>query len=95
MKTTLELPDDLLLAVKQLAAQRRTTLRAIVEHALRREIAPQEPLPPNSLYEVGPFGILSLKKRRQPLNAKRLQRLIARQHQDEDARAISIARRKR
>ena len=40
MKTTLDLDDDLLMAAKALAVRRRTTLKAMVEHALRREIAP-------------------------------------------------------
>lgn len=65
MKTTLDLPDDLLLKAKSVAARRRTTLKAMVEHALRREI--QEPRELSAeeatLYETGPFGILRLKKR--------------------------------
>lgn len=40
MKTTLDLDDDLLVEAKAVAARRRTTLRAMVEHALRRELAP-------------------------------------------------------
>ena len=40
MKTTLDLDDALLIEAKAAAARRRTTLRAIVEHALRRELAP-------------------------------------------------------
>ena len=40
MKTTLDLDDDLLIEAKAVAARRRTTLRAMVEHALRRELAP-------------------------------------------------------
>jgi len=65
MKTTLELPDDLLIAAKTVAARRRTTLRAIVEHALRRELAPAEALenPDPDKFEIGPFGILRLKRR--------------------------------
>jgi len=65
MKTTLELPDDLLIAAKTVAAQRRTTLRAMVEHALRRELAPAEALenPDPDKFEIGPFGILRLKRR--------------------------------
>ncbi len=35
---TVELPDDLLIEAKATAARQRTTLRAIIEHALRREI---------------------------------------------------------
>lgn len=38
MKTTVELPDELLIEAKAMAARRRTTLRAILEHALRREL---------------------------------------------------------
>ena len=40
MKTTLDLDDNLLIEAKAVAARRRTTLRAMVEHALRRELAP-------------------------------------------------------
>ncbi|HEY8903383.1 MAG TPA: hypothetical protein VIM48_06730 [Chthoniobacterales bacterium] len=39
MKTTVELPDDLMVAAKKLAIERRTTLRALVEQGLRRELA--------------------------------------------------------
>lgn len=38
MKTTIDLPDELLIEAKALAARRRTTLKAMVEHALKREI---------------------------------------------------------
>ncbi len=38
MKTTVELPDALLIAAKKTAAEARTTLRAILERALRREL---------------------------------------------------------
>jgi hypothetical protein len=89
MKTTLDLPDNLLIAAKALAAQRKTTLKAMVEHALRREIAPQENLPPGSPYEVGPFGILSLKKRAEALTCDQITRLIDHQHDEEDGRVLS------
>ncbi len=91
MKTTLDLPDNLLIAAKALAAQRKTTLKAMVEHALRREIAPQENLAPDSPYEVGPFGILSLKKRTEGLTTEQVQHLVDHQHDEEDARIISIS----
>jgi hypothetical protein len=38
MKTTVELPEDLLLEAKRKALETRTTLRAILERALRREL---------------------------------------------------------
>jgi hypothetical protein len=64
MKTTLDLPDDLLIEAKTLATRRKTTLRAIVESALRREIRPAAELenPDPEKFEIGPFGILRIKK---------------------------------
>lgn len=38
MKTTIDLPDDLLIAAKKRAAETRTTLREIFERGLRREL---------------------------------------------------------
>ena len=38
MKTTIELPDALLREAKETALRRRTTLKSIIEHALRREL---------------------------------------------------------
>ncbi|MCD6681534.1 MAG: type II toxin-antitoxin system VapB family antitoxin [Burkholderiaceae bacterium] len=40
MKTTIEISDDLLLRAKQEALARNTTLKAIVEEALRRALRP-------------------------------------------------------
>ena len=40
MKTTMDIDDALLVAAKAIAVRRRTTLKAVVEHALRREIEP-------------------------------------------------------
>ena len=42
MKTTVELSDELLMAAKKAAIERRTTLRALVESGLRRELAGPE-----------------------------------------------------
>jgi hypothetical protein len=39
VKTTVELPDELMVEVKVAAARRRCTLREFVEAALRREMA--------------------------------------------------------
>lgn len=65
MKTTLDLDDALLTQAKAVAAQRRTTLRAIVEHALRRELAPVPEIanPDPEKFEVGPLGFLVLKRK--------------------------------
>ena len=38
MKTTIELPDALFCEVKAMAARRRTSLKAILTHALEREV---------------------------------------------------------
>ena len=64
MKTTLDLPDDLLIEAKSLAARRKTTLRAIVESALRREMRPAAVMdnPDPDKFEVGPLGFLVLKR---------------------------------
>ena len=65
MKTTLELDDALLTEAKAVAAKRRTTLKAIVEHALRRELAPAPEItnPDPAKFEVGPLGFLVLKRK--------------------------------
>ena len=38
MKTTIEFPDDLFIAAKKRVAESRTTLRALVERGLHREL---------------------------------------------------------
>ena len=38
MKTTVELPDDLMVAAKKRAAESRSTLRELMERGLRREL---------------------------------------------------------
>ena len=43
MKTTVEISDALLRRAKQLAAQRRTTLRAVLESALRDALDRETP----------------------------------------------------
>ena len=65
MKTTLELDDALLREAKAVAAKRRTTLKAVVEHALRRELAPAPEIsnPDPEKFEVGPLGFLVLKRK--------------------------------
>jgi hypothetical protein len=66
MKTTLDLPDALLMEVKAVAARRRTTMRSIMEHALRRELG--EMNPPKSVHELSTelneYGFPVLKKRK-------------------------------
>jgi hypothetical protein len=42
MKTTIDIADPLLRRAKRLAGQRGTTLKAVIEDALRRELAAAE-----------------------------------------------------
>jgi len=42
VKTTIELPDDLAAAARRCAAESGTTLRSVIEEALRRELARRE-----------------------------------------------------
>ncbi len=65
MKTILDLPEDLLIAAKQLESRRRTTLKEMVTRSLRREIGldPASILPPDSPYELSEYGLPRLKKR--------------------------------
>lgn len=45
MKTTVELPDELLIAAKKRAAETRTSLKVILTRGLRRELARPAPAP--------------------------------------------------
>jgi len=63
MKTTIELPDDLLIEAKAVAARRRTTLKAMMEHALRREVMQEQHKPsPDACFYVDEHGLPVLKK---------------------------------
>jgi len=46
MKTTIELSEGLLHAAKQAAAERKTTLRAVIEQALRQHLEGRAPTRP-------------------------------------------------
>ena len=62
MKTTLELPDELFAQAKAAAAKRKTTFRAVVEHALRREVgSPTSEEKASPFYTIGPTGIPLIK----------------------------------
>jgi hypothetical protein len=92
MKTTLDLPDDLLIEAKAVAARRRTTLKDMVAHALRREIMPETALSPSDgeLYEVGPFGILRLRKRNVTVDENTIRELSEEADKEEFARAMEL-----
>lgn len=78
MKTTLDLSDQLLIQAKQVAARRRTTLKALVEQALRRELAPPQEAPPADPdhYEIGDLGFLVLKKRAATVTTETINQMI-------------------
>lgn len=79
MKTTLDIADDLLIEAKTLAVRRKTTLKAIVENALRRELHPAAEMenPDPEKFEVGPLGFLVLKRRpgAKPVTLEDIQRI--------------------
>ena len=62
MKTTIELPEALLRAAKAMAARRGTTLKAIITHALEREVHDGDPSP-GGVFEVDEDGLPHLPAR--------------------------------
>lgn len=90
MKTTLDLPDDLLIEAKAVAARRRITLKDMVAHALRREITPTGATDSISdeRYEIGPFGILRLRKRQAAVSAELVRELEKEADEQEFGQAI-------
>lgn len=63
MKTTIELPDSLFAEVKAVALQRRTTLKAMMEHALRREIGFSDSPADTAAFVENEYGFPVLRKR--------------------------------
>jgi len=80
MKTTVELPDRLLREVKSLAVRRRTTLKAILTHALEREVLCDHPATP-TVFAVDDDGLPHLPRR----GARVTGELVARLLDEEDA----------
>jgi hypothetical protein len=62
MKTTLELPDDLFVEAKAMAAQRRITLKMLFTRALERELRPEPPQPTANHFEIDSHGWPVLKR---------------------------------
>jgi hypothetical protein len=56
MKTTIDIPDALLKQVRRLAAERNTTVKAIVESALRDALAKARPMPGESPLQLHVFA---------------------------------------
>ena len=78
MKTTLDLEDELLIEAKAVAARRRTTLKAMVEHALRREIQPRDELPAETqgLLVRGDDGVVRLRKRGARITSEMIYKML-------------------
>jgi len=91
MKTTLELPDALFLEAKAIALRRRTTFKAIVEQALRREIQATPTLTPEQCeyMEVGPLGIIRLKKTGSPMTPETYRERVERIEREDDERYLN------
>jgi hypothetical protein len=93
MKTTLDLPDDLLLEAKSVAVRRRTTLKAIFEKALRNELRPDAEIenPDPAKYEVNELGYLVLKRPpgSAPVTSEMIRTLQAEIDEEEYQRAIN------
>ena len=54
------------MAAKAMAVKEKTTLKAILEHALRREITFQENPSPRDIFEINQYNFPVLKKRKAP-----------------------------
>jgi hypothetical protein len=62
MKTTLELPDDLFVEAKAVAALRRITLKTLFTRALERELRPEPPQPMADHFVIDSHGWPVLKR---------------------------------
>lgn len=56
MKTTLDLPDDLMTAVKVRAARENRKLKDIISEALRRDLGLDESQPRRSVRDIKPVA---------------------------------------
>jgi len=94
MKTTLELPDDLLIEAKAVAARRRTTLKEMVTRSLRREIGMDKTpasLPSEGPFEIGALGLPVLKKRGRAITSEDIRQAINEADEEDYQRALRIA----
>ncbi len=60
MKTTFDLPEDLVREVKRFARERGTTARAIVQQSLMRTLAEQKQIPHFALKDMSTTGWQSM-----------------------------------
>ena len=78
MKTTMDIEDELFLEAKAVAAKRRVSLKAMVEHALRREISTDGyAVTENASFTVDEDGMPTLTRRGgQKVTAKDVGRIM-------------------
>lgn len=75
MKTTIELPGSLLREAKAVAIRRRTTLKALMTHALEREIHFAE-VTPQAVFCVDEDGLPHLPSRGTKVTSDLVNRLL-------------------
>ncbi len=56
MRTTIRINEHLLSEAKKRAAERGTTLTAVIEDSLRESFARRDPQQPRKLFRIKPFG---------------------------------------
>ena len=57
MKTTLELPDDLMREIRMMAARQDRRMKDIITEALRRDLGLEEPAPRPSVRTLAPVSV--------------------------------------
>lgn len=96
VKTTLDLPDDLLIEAKAVAARRRTTLKEMFTRALRHEIGLDQrsaPLPADGPFVVGDLGLPVLKKRGRMIDSKDVRRMLQELEEEDFQKSIRASAR--
>lgn len=76
MKTTIELPDELLARAKAIAAERRTSLKAIIEHALRRELSEAEKSEKECDWSSNEYGFPVLNRSKSPITSELIYEML-------------------
>lgn len=75
MKTTIELPDNLLKKAKATALKRNTTLKELITKALQREIAPQ-PKEEDTTFRLDESGLPYLPSRNVTVTSQMVAELL-------------------
>ena len=100
MKTTLDLPDELIREVKLRAVVQRRTVKDLVAEFLRQGLgmapsAPPKPPPAGSMVEIGPKGLPVIrcnpKAPATRMSAKKLLQLEQAAQAEEDAKYAELA----